>query len=132
MGQPSIIFVTYSCKMPTFQIKRIYELADPSDGRRILVDRLWPRGVKKENAQLDAWLKEVAPTTNLRKWFDHDPAKWDEFQLKYLLELKQNQAVRDLSRSLANDKTITLLYAAKDTQHTHALVLQRFLKEMSP
>jgi uncharacterized protein YeaO (DUF488 family) len=118
--------------MPTFQIKRIYEPADTSDGKRILVDRLWPRGVKKENAQLDAWLKEVAPTTNLRKWFDHDPAKWDEFQLKYLLELKHNQAVKDLSRSLANDKTITLLYAAKDTQHTHALVLQRFLKEMSP
>jgi len=69
--------------MPTFQIKRIYEPADASDGKRILVDRLWPRGVKKETAQLDAWLKEVAQTTNLRKWFDHDPAKWDEFQLKY-------------------------------------------------
>ena len=117
--------------MTTFKIKRIYEPADKTDGRRILVDRLWPRGVKKENAMLSAWLKDIAPSVKLRQWFDHDPAKWNEFQLRYSLELKQNAAVMDLLHSSDKDEVVTLLYAAHDTQHTHALVLQLFLEEMA-
>jgi len=115
--------------MGTLQIKRIYEPAEGSDGKRILVDLLWPRGVKKETAHLDEWMKEVAPSTALRKWFDHDPAKWETFSLKYTMELKQNKAVNDLITILNQNQTITLLYAAHDGQHNHAIVLQHFLTE---
>jgi uncharacterized protein YeaO (DUF488 family) len=114
--------------MVTLQIKRIYEPVEKSDGKRILVDRLWPRGVKKEAAHLDEWMKDVAPSTALRTWFNHDVAKWEEFKGKYALELKQNKAVNILLDMIKESKTITLLYAAHDEQHNHALVLQQFIK----
>lgn len=117
--------------MGTIQIKRIYEPAEKKDGKRILVDRLWPRGLKKESAHLDEWVKAVAPSVALRRWFDHDPAKWEAFSLQYTLELKKNKAVNDLIDELKHAGTFTLLYAAHDEQHNHALVLQRFLEEMS-
>lgn len=107
------------------KIKRVYEPVSPSDGKRILVDRLWPRGVSKAKAKVDYWAKEVAPTTELREWFGHDPAKWSEFKRKYLAELQQNPAVADLKEELTGH--CTLVYGAKDTQHNQGVVLQEFL-----
>ena len=107
-------------------IKRIYETASKADGERILVDRLWPRGMKKEEAELDSWNKAVAPSPGLRKWFGHEPERFNEFRNRYLEELDQNEAGQKL-RVDSMGKTITLLYAAKDRQHNHALVLQEFL-----
>jgi uncharacterized protein YeaO (DUF488 family) len=111
------------------QIKRIYEPRNESDGMRILVDRLWPRGVKKGNAQIDEWLKDIAPTTQLRKWFNHDASKWQEFQLKYTHELQHNPNTEHLLELLNKHQTITLLYAAHDEAHNHALVLQHFIRQ---
>ncbi len=118
--------------MATLQIKRIYQPAEKSDGKRILVDRLWPRGVKKEAAQLDQWMKAIAPSEALRKWFhqDSDRAKWDEFKAKYQLELKQNPAVDELLDMISKNEKITLLYAAHDELHNHALVLLGFINEL--
>jgi uncharacterized protein YeaO (DUF488 family) len=118
--------------MGALQIKRIYQPADKSDGKRILVDRLWPRGVKKEAAQLDVWLKAIAPSEALRKWFhqDNDRAKWDEFKAKYLFELKDNSAVNELLDMVSKNEKVTLLYAAHDEQHNHALVLLQFVNEL--
>src|ERR1700712_457690 len=113
--------------MGTVQIKRVYEPVEKADGKRILVDRLWPRGVKKELAQLDEWMKAVAPSVDLRKWFNHDVARWNEFTALYMLELKQNAAVNDLLDMIKENKTVTLLYAAHDEQHNHALVLLQFI-----
>ncbi|MEO6632639.1 MAG: DUF488 domain-containing protein [Mucilaginibacter sp.] len=112
--------------MDNVVIKRIYEPADPSDGFRILVDRLWPRGMKKEDAGIDLWMKAVAPTDALRKWFHHDGGGWDEFRHKYVLELKDNPAVDELHSLVKEHKTVTLLYAAKDEMQNHALVLKEF------
>jgi len=112
-------------------IKRIYEPFADTDGYRILVDRLWPRGVKKENAHVDKWMKDVAPSTNLRKWFDHDAEKWDEFCLKYHSELKGSAAVNELMACLKEHKQVTLLYAAKSEKYNHALALQQFMKNVS-
>ena len=111
------------------KLKRVYEKPDEKDGFRILVDRLWPRGLTKEKAYLDLWLKEIAPSTELRKWFDHDPANWTEFQKRYLKEVKENkEAVSELKEYLKKG-TVTLLYAAKDEVHNEALVLKNiFLK----
>jgi uncharacterized protein YeaO (DUF488 family) len=111
----------------TFQIKRIYESAQPSDGTRILVDRLWPRGVKKTDAHLDGWMKDVAPSTPLRLWFGHIPAKFDEFRRRYETELKDNPGVGEL-RKLGRGKKVTLLYAARDLEVNHALVLKSVLE----
>jgi uncharacterized protein YeaO (DUF488 family) len=108
-------------------IKRIYAPFEKSDGLRILVDRLWPRGIKKENAKIDAWLKEIAPSASLRKWFNHDPENWNEFVKRYKAELKQSQALHELNNFKREHKTITLLYAAHDTEHNNAVVLQRVL-----
>jgi len=107
-------------------IKRIYEAASKADGERILVDRLWPRGMKKEAGELDSWNKAVAPSPELRKWFGHQPERFDEFRNRYLEELHNNEAAQKL-RVDTMGKTITLLYAAKDEQHNHALILQEFL-----
>lgn len=110
-------------------IKRVYEEPAANDGFRILVDRLWPRGLTKVRAQVDLWLPEVAPSTELRKWFDHDPLKWQKFQKRYDEELHQQpDAVARLLRELRKGPA-TLLYAAKDELLNHALVLQRFLKK---
>lgn len=108
-------------------LKRVYEAPAASDGRRILVDRLWPRGLTKAEAAVDLWLKDVAPTTALRQWFGHDPAKWDEFQQRYRAELRTNPALDEL-RALARQGTVTLVYGAKDQQHVHALVLKAVLE----
>src|SRR5687767_8558872 len=113
--------------MKHIQIKRIYEPLDAKDGFRILVDGLWPRGMKKENAEIDSWLKSVAPSPALRKWFAHDPAKWKLFQKKYMEELKSNAASGELLAFIKNHKRITLLYAAKDEQHNHAVVLKQWI-----
>ncbi|MDB5117483.1 MAG: hypothetical protein JWQ79_2975 [Mucilaginibacter sp.] len=117
--------------MGTVQIKRIYEPAEKTDGARILVDRLWPRGISKESAHLDEWMKDIAPTADLRKWFNHDVAKWYEFNLRYVLELKQNTTVKALLDIIKSHKTVTLLYAAHDEAHNHALVLQKYISEIS-
>ena len=109
-------------------IKRIYEPAASSDGYRVLVDRLWPRGVKKEDAAIDLWLKEVAPGTALRKWFDHDPAKWTGFTEKYKKELAVNEGLAMLWEAIRQHKVVTLLYGAKDTEHNQALVLKEYLE----
>jgi uncharacterized protein YeaO (DUF488 family) len=110
----------------TFQIKRVYEPTSPSDGTRVLVDRLWPRGVKKSDAHVALWLKDVAPSPQLRMWFDHDPARFAEFRRRYTGELKGNPAVAEL-RKLGKSKRVTLLYAAHDPRVNHALVLQAAL-----
>lgn len=109
------------------QIKRIYENVDPSDGKRILVDRLWSRGISKENAHLDLWLKEVAPSTELRKWFHAaTPDHWQEFKQRYLDELEINPAVEELINIASSDK-VTLLYSAKDLERNHAIILKEYL-----
>jgi uncharacterized protein YeaO (DUF488 family) len=107
------------------KIKRIYEKPSNSDGYRILVDRLWPRGLTKEKANIDIWLKEIAPTTGLRKWFAHDPKKWKSFKEKYKRELKNNSDLISKIKQLEKDEgVITLLYGAKDEEHNEAVVLQ--------
>jgi len=115
--------------IPSIHIKRVYEKPLKKDGYRILVDRLWPRGVKKEDAVLDEWIKHLAPTSELRKWFGHNPARWSEFQKRYREELKQNKPAAEFIREHAAKKVITLVYAAKDTEHNHAIVLQAYLKQ---
>jgi uncharacterized protein YeaO (DUF488 family) len=112
---------------PSIHIKRIYTDPAKSDGIRILVDRLWPRGIKKENAQLAEWAKNIAPSTELREWYGHDPGRWPEFQKKYKAELKHNEATDAFIEKYQQEKTLTLLYATKDEEHTHALVLKEWL-----
>lgn len=106
------------------KIKRVYENPDKEDGIRILVDRLWPRGLTKEKAAVDLWLKEVAPSTELRKWFDHDPAKWKGFKKRYQQELKMNHEQVLLLKKQAKKGIVTLVYGAKDEEHNEALVLK--------
>lgn len=114
------------------RIKRVYDEPAPEDGTRILVDRLWPRGLTKEKAQIDLWLKDVTPSSELRTWFDHDPAKWEEFQARYEFELNQHpEAVETLRKQIQSEPT-TLLYGAKDPEHTHALVLKNYLERLAP
>jgi uncharacterized protein YeaO (DUF488 family) len=113
--------------MTNIRIKRAYEEPDREDGTRILVDRLWPRGLTKEKAKVDLWLKDVAPSTELRKWFAHDPGKWAEFRLRYLEELTRNKEQLSLLRQEAAKGTVTLVYGAKDQQHNEAVILQRLL-----
>jgi uncharacterized protein YeaO (DUF488 family) len=113
---------------PTIKIKRAYAPASKTDGFRILVDRLWPRGIKKTEAAIDEWAKDLAPTTELREWFGHDPEHWPEFQKKYKAELAKNPAVDPFLESHEDKKLITLVYGAKDEAHTHALVLQEYLE----
>ena len=109
------------------QLKRIYEAGSKEDGYRILVDRLWPRGFTKEKAALDLWLKEIAPSNELRKWFGHDPDKWKDFQKKYQQELKQNKEAVDILKDYIQKGNVTLLYAAKDEEHNEAQVIKDFI-----
>lgn len=111
----------------TIKIKRVYETPEKDDGTRILVDRLWPRGLTKEKARVDLWLKEIAPSTELRKWFSHDPAKWTEFQIRYKTEIKNNPEPLALLKKEITKGPATLLYGAKDEQHNEAQVLQKLL-----
>ncbi len=106
------------------KIKRVYEKPDKEDGMRILVDRLWPRGLTKEKASVDLWLKGIAPSTELRKWFGHDPAKWDEFRQQYREELKKDKEPTSLLKEQVKKGVVTLVYAAKDEEHNEAFVLK--------
>ncbi|MBN9004019.1 MAG: DUF488 domain-containing protein [Rhizobiales bacterium] len=109
------------------RLKRAYVQAEPADGIRILVDRLWPRGVSKVDAALDDWMKEIAPSAELRQWFGHDPDRWPEFQRRYRKELKQHAEQLDRIRALAKRKTVTLVYGAHDEEHNDAVVLKQVL-----
>lgn len=109
------------------KLKRAYEPPARGDGTRILVDRLWPRGLKKEAAALDDWFKDVAPTPALRKWFGHDPERWSEFRRRYVKELGARADALERIRSLARAGTVTLVYGARDEEHNHALVLRDVL-----
>lgn len=104
-------------------LKRAYEEPEPGDGTRVLIDRMWPRGVKKEQARIDVWLRDVAPSTELRQWFGHDPERWAEFRERYRTELKGSPALAEL-RKLARQGKVTLVYAARDEQHNNAVVLR--------
>jgi uncharacterized protein YeaO (DUF488 family) len=110
----------------TFRIKRIYEPVADDDGLRVLVDRVWPQGITRFDARIARWDREVAPTTELRRWFRHQPERWKEFQRRYRSELTRNPAVAEL-RKLGKAQSVTLLYAARDTAHNHALVLASIL-----
>lgn len=110
------------------QIKRVYEPADASDGYRVLVDRIWPRGLAKARAGIDEWMKEIAPTTELRKWFGHDPERWADFRDKYLAELKDKADLLDALRGRARHGGVTLLYAAHDESRNNAVVLAGLLR----
>ena len=109
------------------RLKRVYEPANPEDGVRILVDRLWPRGLSKEKAAIDQWMKDIAPSAELRKWFGHDPNRWQEFRRRYAEELRGHTALLDHIRDLASKQTVTLLFAAHDEEHNDAVVLQDIL-----
>lgn len=109
------------------KIKRIYEPNSPQDGYRILVDRLWPRGIKKENAGIDLWLKGIAPSNALRKWFNHDAAKWPVFVHRYKEELQQSEALEELKTQIRKEQTVTLLYSAKEEKYNQAVVLLQLL-----
>jgi uncharacterized protein YeaO (DUF488 family) len=111
------------------KVKRVYESIQRSDGTRFLVERLWPRGMKKEQLKLDAWLKDVAPSDSLRRWFGHDPLKWNEFQKKYRAELSDNPDAWKPILEAAKRGRVTLLYSSRDTEHNNALVLKSFLEE---
>lgn len=108
-------------------VKRVYESAGDGDGKRILVDRLWPRGLSKAEARVDVWLKEVAPSPALRRWFGHDPEKWNEFRHRYRDELEKNAAVAELKKAIGTS-TATLLYGARDTEHNNAVVLKDYIE----
>jgi len=110
-------------------IKRIYEPAAREDGLRVLVDRLWPRGVSKESAALDLWLKDVAPTSELRTWFGHEPRRFEDFSARYRAELESNPALDRLLEAARDAKSVTLLYAARDPQCNHAAVLRDFAED---
>lgn len=113
--------------MTQFHTKRIYEDAAAGDGYRVLVDRVWPRGVSKDEARFDEWCKDVAPSTKLRQWFGHDPARYVEFRKKYQQELRENNSFAEFRKKVAQHGVVTLLYSAKDTEHNQAMVLQEML-----
>jgi uncharacterized protein YeaO (DUF488 family) len=111
------------------QTKRVYAPPSRDDGYRILVDRLWPRGLSKAKAKVDLWLKDVAPSTELRKWFAHDPAKWTEFKRRYTAELKLHRDQMAIVKQHAEKGPVTLLFGARDEEHNEALVLQHLLQK---
>jgi uncharacterized protein YeaO (DUF488 family) len=113
------------------KLKRVYEEPSGDDGLRVLVERLWPRGVKKEDARLDLWLKDVSPSAELRKWYNHDVAKWSEFQKRYRAELPQRQDSLKMIVEKQRQGTVTFVYAARDREHNSALVLKEFLDSRS-
>lgn len=113
------------------KIKRAYQSVEKEDGFRVLVDRMWPRGLSKEKAKIDLWLKDIAPSNDLRKWFAHDPKKWEEFQKRYKKELQTKNELIVKIKGLENDKeTITLIYSAKDDKHNNALVLMDLIQNL--
>lgn len=116
--------------MTDIRLKRIYEAPSSDDGYRVLVDRVWPRGMTKEKAAIDLWAKDVAPSTELRKWFNHDPAKWDEFQKRYFAELQDRLPELKALVAKAVGAPLTLLYGAKDEEHNQAVVLHEFMQHI--
>jgi uncharacterized protein YeaO (DUF488 family) len=117
-------------KSTGIRLKRVYEPMAPEDGTRILVERLWPRGLSKEKAHVDTWCKDVAPSTPLRRWYGHEVERWPEFRLKYIQELEDNPAgVREL-QSLCQGRVVTFVYAARDEAHNSALILKEFLESL--
>jgi uncharacterized protein YeaO (DUF488 family) len=110
------------------QLKRVYEQETPADGVRYLIERLWPRGVKKESLHIEAWLKEAGPSTELRKWFNHDPEKWSEFRRRYFAELNQRKEAWAPIREAAERGTVTLLYSSHDTEHNNAVALKEYIE----
>lgn len=111
------------------QVRRVYDAPSPTDGARVLVDRLWPRGVSKERAALDLWLKDIAPSTELREWFGHDPDRWDGFRTRYRAELDANQVCVEQLEALARKGPLTLLFGARNTEQNEAVVLAAYLQE---
>ncbi|MDD5559230.1 DUF488 domain-containing protein [Candidatus Methylomirabilis sp.] len=111
------------------QVKRVYEPPTPDDGTRFLVDRLWPRGIKKEDLRVDQWVKEVAPSDALRLWFAHDPGKWNEFRRRYFAELNSKPDVWLPIVDVARQGNVTLLYSARDTQHNNAVALKEYVEK---
>jgi uncharacterized protein YeaO (DUF488 family) len=112
------------------KLKRVYEPVAPDDGRRFLVDRIWPRGVRKEALGIDAWVKEAGPSTELRKWFGHDPSRWTEFRQRYYRDLEAHPEVLEPLVDAARKGDVTLLYSARDTQHNQAVVIKDFLQSL--
>ena len=112
-------------------LKRVYDRKDSTDGVRYLVERLWPRGVKKAELDLDDWLKDVAPSTELRKWFSHDPGKWAQFRRKYFAELDRAPEVCEPIRQAARKGTVTLLYSSHDAEHNNAVALKEYIEDSS-
>lgn len=110
-------------------LKRVYEKPVVSDGKRILVDRLWPRGLTKEKAKVDIWLKEIAPTTELRKWFNHEPKKWREFKKRYRAEMYSNTGTLSSLKEYVTNGKVTVVYGAKDVEHNEAVVIKEYLEE---
>ncbi len=110
------------------KIRRVYEEANKEDGKRILVDRLWPRGLTKAKAKVDLWLKDISPSTELRKWFGHEASRWQEFKRRYSTELKRNNKELSALEQLTKTASVTLVYGAKDEQHNGAVVLKEFLE----
>ncbi len=110
------------------RMKRAYDKPAKNDGYRILVDRMWPRGIKKEDANIDLWLKEIAPSSNLRKWFKHDPDKWPEFKSRYFKELEQKTEEVEELRKRAEEKTVTLIFSAKDPEYNNAVALKEYIE----
>ncbi len=108
-------------------IKRVYDPPDTKDGKRILVDRLWPRGISKEAGKIDLWLKEISPSNELRKWYDHDPEHWDQFKEKYFKELESNPEAVEKFKTELNSPVITFLYSSKNTEYNNAIALKEYL-----
>lgn len=118
-------------KKNMIRIKRIYDEVSKDDGKRILVDRLWPRGIKKENVRIDEWMKDIAPSEELRKWFSHDPSKWPEFKKRYAQEIENKKELVEQLRQESAKGVIILLFAAKDKEHNNALALREILNQAS-
>ncbi|TVM19266.1 hypothetical protein DPQ33_02590 [Oceanidesulfovibrio indonesiensis] len=114
--------------MATVNIRRVYEDPQPDDGVRVLVDRVWPRGLTKDRVQADKWMKDIAPSSKLRKWFGHDPEKWDEFRERYFLELDDKPELVEELRKMLRSSTVTLLYSAKDVDYNQAVALREYLE----
>jgi uncharacterized protein YeaO (DUF488 family) len=111
------------------RVKRVYDSPEAGDGIRFLVERLWPRSMKKEELRMDGWLKEAAPSAELRRWFSHDPAKWDEFRRRYFAELEGKSEVLQPLQEAARHGSVTLLYSARDTEHNNAVALKQYLEK---
>lgn len=111
------------------QLKRVYDAPARVDGKRFLIERLWPRGIKKENLKIDVWIKEAGPSTELRKWFSHDPVKWDRFRERYFRELERNPSAWKTILEASEAGTVTLIYSSHDTEHNNAVALAEYLKK---